>query len=577
MLRTLPETINTEIDLYIRTYYSLLRSSEPIRIRSLEESYSITRASLHPEPSAPHIDVAAFTYAVARLPGAIHKTTHVIMGQSEDVFLSRGGKDIRSWQRVFARARRRKMFFDSNSTLACFIASVSDIDDLIPMLTAFQIEWNKIHNRLLNSSVRDCLIECAPAVLAKDDIRQSLIEDLALTEEDFDKLCQSWEGNLDSFFEAVANEPMDLIIHLLAGSLSDYRQAVQNWWRGVVSAAGVKEIFSRGVYFVSSNPHAIPNLLSGYKDMVSEKLVKYLYTKNPEGLVAEYERLGEIDDEGQKSNLLYYILRDYLHSDKGLKAEVKKVLVESGIYSVGKTKNLDVGVQVIEINSLDPKLFDSRLSMENLELLKKSNALIVNIDYPLGMAAYHLYSQISANISSIKGMYIMGKAATLNGRVGDVMLPNVVFDEHSKNTFLFKNCFNAGDVNPYLTHGTVFDNQKAVTVRGTLLQNQHFMGLFHKEGYTDIEMEAGPYLSAIYEDIYPQRYPRNEIVNLFINAPFDIGVIHYASDTPYSKRKSLLSKSLSYFGVDSTYGTSVAVLRRILQTEINSLRQPYSD
>ncbi len=43
-----------------------------------------------------------------------------------------------------AHSRRRKMFFDGESTLAAFIASVSDIDDLIPMLAAYQIEWNKL-------------------------------------------------------------------------------------------------------------------------------------------------------------------------------------------------------------------------------------------------------------------------------------------------------------------------------------------------------------------------------------------------------------------------------------------------
>ena len=166
----------------------------------------------------------------------------------------------------------------------------------------------------------------------------------------------------------------------------------------------------------------------------------------------------------------------------------------------------------------------------------------------------------------------MGKAATLNGRVGDVMIPNVVYDEHSRNTFLFKNCFLSQHVAPYLRHGTVFDNQKAVTVRGTFLQNREFMDIFYREGYTDLEMEAGPYLSAVYEDIYPQRYPVNEIVNLFINAPYDIGLLHYASDTPYSRRQSLLSKSLSYFGVDATYACSVAVLRRILEAEVARVR-----
>jgi hypothetical protein len=85
-------------------------------------------------------------------------------------------------------------------------------------------------------------------------------------------------------------------------------------------------------------------------------------------------------------------------------------------------------------------------------------------------------------------------------------------------------------------------------------------------------MEAGPYLSGIYEDIYPRRYPVNEIVNLFINAPYDIGLVHYASDTPISRRQTLLSKSLSYFGMDATYAASVAVLRRVLSQEVERQR-----
>ena len=50
-----------------------------------------------------------------------------------------------------------------------------------------------------------------------------------------------------------------------------------------------------------------------------------------------------------------------------------------------------------------------------------------------------------------------------------------------------------------LRFGSVLDNQKAVTVRGAFLQNPNYMGVFYREGYTVLEMEAGPYLSAIYE------------------------------------------------------------------------------
>jgi len=148
----------------------------------------------------------------------------------------------------------------------------------------------------------------------------------------------------------------------------------------------------------------------------------------------------------------------------------------------------------------------------------------------------------------------------------------VVHDEQSQNTYLFENCFAAANVSEDLVYGTVLDNQKAVNVRGTFLQTPRYMDVFYREGYTDIEMEAGPYLSAIYEMYRPKRYPDNEIVNLY-GLPFDLGILHYASDTPLSsKGVNLGAGSLSYYGMDPTYAASLAILRRIFDLEIGRCR-----
>ena len=165
----------------------------------------------------------------------------------------------------------------------------------------------------------------------------------------------------------------------------------------------------------------------------------------------------------------------------------------------------------------------------------------------------------------------MGKAATLNGRVGDVMLSGNVYDEHSRNTFLFRNAFTARDIAPWLRHGSVFDNQKAVTVRSAFLQSKEYMDAFYTSGYTVLEMEAGPFLGAVYELVNPKRVPSDEIVHLSAHTSFDVGILHYASDTPYSRRQSLLSKSLSFFGVDATYSCAIAIVRRILELEVQRL------
>src|SRR5207245_1738846 len=109
-------------------------------------------------------------------------------------------------------------------------------------------------------------------------------------------------------------------------------------------------------------------------------------------------------------------------------------------------------------------------------------------------------------------------------------------------------------------------NQRAVTVRGTFLQNLDYLDFYYQGRYTVVEMEAGPYLDACYEIGQPERYPVAESVNM-AQLSFDLGIVHYASDTPYTQARTLGARGLSYRGMDSTYASAIAVARRILQRE----------
>lgn len=570
MIRTVPETTSEGIELYIRTYYSLLRSSGDVRIRSLEETHEGMKSSLHLEAESEVFDTSAFIYAAMRLPACIYEIRRIFMGQSEDVFMRGGLRDIADWQRVDAPARRRRMMFDGEDMLAAFVSSVSDIDDLIPSLTAYQIEWNKLHRRLAPTQLGHDL---ATGSVRASEVAGDLGRTLGLSAEDMSRLEGAWGHRWDSCWRAVASDLLDLRIRSLASGFNDYRKAVEKWWEALLEATNGGSVTARPIYFVSSNPHSLTNPLSGYALSRRNELVALAREVDPEGLADEWARLVNETDDGPRINYLYYMQRSYLRNDERRQAAWAEAEKRVGIARFDDPCMLNISAQIIDLALLDPQQMDPRLQMKGLDMLRESNAIIINVDYPLGFAAYHLLSQVASSSADLLGVYVMGKAATLNGRVGDVMIPNVVYDEHSRNTFLFKNCFLSQDVALHLRYGTVFDNQKAVTVRGTFLQNRDFMKVFYREGYTDLEMEAGPYLSAVYEDIYPQRYPVNEIVNLFINAPYDIGLLHYASDTPYSRRQSLLSKSLSYFGVDATYACSIAILRRILSVEIARLRE----
>ena len=111
--------------------------------------------------------------------------------------------------------------------------------------------------------------------------------------------------------------------------------------------------------------------------------------------------------------------------------------------------------------------------------------------------------------------------------------------------------------------GSGLDNQRAVTVKSTFLQNREYLDFYYREAFTVVEMEAGPYCNAVYEIADVDRYPVGEAVN-FSKLPIDFGIIHYASDTPYTQARTLGARGLSYYGMDSTYASSLAILRRVL-------------
>jgi hypothetical protein len=125
--------------------------------------------------------MGALLYAVRRLPAAITRCRHVVMGQSPQGFRAVLGADILSWKAVKAPARRRRWYQDG-TTLAVLIASTSDIDDLVPTLVAYQIEWNKLHHSLQDVELED------------DQARMAA----GASEDDWKRLHDAWGGSTDA-------------------------------------------------------------------------------------------------------------------------------------------------------------------------------------------------------------------------------------------------------------------------------------------------------------------------------------------------------------------------------------------
>jgi hypothetical protein len=356
-------------------------------------------------------------------------------------------------------------------------------------------------------------------------------------------------------------------LRMLGGTQVGFQRMTRRWWAPVRADLNARALGDAPLYFVSSNTHSLSNLVTGLARQREDELVEFVEHSNHEDLKEELARFREGRTEGSWENFLYFVARDFF--DAGgpeLRAKRHEDEVAAGVEHIRSKTALRVPAQVIPLARLDPARLDPRLGPVDAGRLARSGAVVVNTDYPLGLAAYNLLHEVAVDSADLRGVYVLGKAATLNADVGDVMISSVIHDEHSGTTYWLDNAFTVDDIAPDLMFGTGLDNQRAVTVKSTFLQNRNYLDFYYREAFTVVEMEAGPYCNAVYEIADAERYPVDEAVN-FSKLPVDFGIIHYASDTPYTQARTLGARGLSYYGMDSTYASSLAILRRILRLE----------
>lgn len=540
------------VELYVRTYRTLLRSAGETRLRTLERPHAEMMSSLHGGALDERPDTGALIYAMQRLPSAVMHARHVLMGQSTEAISIAVGEQVEAWRPVSAPGRRRRWLWDGAERIAVLVASETDVDDLVPTLVALQIEWNKLHRRL-----RGVDIESDPASLGRR---------LDVSDGDWQHLTEIAGPDARAWLRAVAAEEMDFRVRMVGGTHAGFARAVRRWWAPVRDALHNMGLDNRPLYFVSSNTHSLANLISGVARAHEAEIVRFVEEEAHPELAPELEKLRGGMSRASWSNFLYFGARHYFAANPAEQERRLAMEREAGITYLAPDSAVDVAVQIIPLAMLDPARLDARLGTVDTEHLRASGAVLLNIDYPLGLAAYRILRVVAEDFDHIAGVYILGKAATLNASVGDVMVSNTVSDEHTGNTYWFDNCFGAEDVAPYLVFGSALDGQRAVTVLGTFLQNRGHLETYYRETYTVVEMEAGPYLSAVYEAAYPTRHPTEEHVNL-VRLPFDLGILHYASDTPYTQARTLGARGLSYRGMDSTYAGTIAILRRVFNRE----------
>ena len=119
------------------------------------------------------------------------------------------------------------------------------------------------------------------------------------------------------------------------------------------------------------------------------------------------------DSEGSWENFLYFVARDYW-TPRVRRAAERRPRSSVRRYPPAHPRRLCACRRRSSRSAtLDPRELDPRLGDVDAEALAQSHAAIVNIDYPLGLAAYNILREVAVDSSALRGVYVLGKAATL--------------------------------------------------------------------------------------------------------------------------------------------------------------------
>lgn len=543
-----PKSSEKSIQDHLRYYYSLIRSGQKFLISSLFNTYRLSRPSLHKLMESNSLDISALSYSVPRLPPSIFITKNIVIAQSPDQ-LKTAGIDVLSWELQGAQARRRQNFFDHvTQTMAVLINSDSDLDDFINCLIATQIERQKFIT--LNQTVFGQLIN------------QGNYSATTLTENDFTRLKTifgpTWPEKLTQFHKNL--DPEIVALPQNEQAISD---SVATWWQKLSTSSLIFDFESTPLYFISSNLHSLTNLIGGYVNDRQDYILAHT-DKNYHDLYAKWLEFKGGGNSLRVIDFLYYISSKYFR-DLPDEQKKKDAYEENlGIKKLKINSQLPCEAQLIPLKAIATSPFrDPNLKISEKSLLG-SNAYILNIEYPLGFSAYYILSEMLTRLSKLKGVYIIGKAAILTGDIGDIQVPKVIFDERTNNILHPRNIFNEYFPFPSF-QSSVLQNQKAISVYGTFLENESQLQNYIESGFNIIEMESGPYLTAILKHQQDwNTIPHDQVANIK-DLPFDLGIINYASDNPLSK--TLGEGTMSIKGVEPTYLAALTSLQRIIDLE----------
>lgn len=464
----------------------------------------LSAPSLYPHAADPdRIDVEALRYVLQRLPDRIWEVTDFTVARSISTAVAR------DFTPVATAARRRPTYRTApGSLVTSFRGGMSDLLDFISAVTCYQIETDKMRAKAAAAALKDDDSDSAASVWDRlgspctGQERNSLLHALSVEfrcgYDQLKELDVLLGGSLPDFVHTASrshSRALKVTFTDRFGLVGSYNRKAKQW-AGIV--AGAVGNASR-IHLVSSNRHSLVNLMSPW--------------------------VAALRSEG----------RDWSH--------IRHILEDPG--TLRERMEADAGAGILTVPVPDDMPFCQTALLSPRET-------VVNMDYAFGEEGFFILNELCETLGSrLAGVFIIGKAGTLVGSRGDVMLPSYFVKQGTGDVYGVENCLSPDDFPPDFPF-KVHSGGPMLTVDGTFMQNADVLSYFRNNwGAIGVEMEGIPYVRALAQAVLRGRIPGG----------LPVGVAYYASDAPLMG--DTLSVPLGDSGVEPVYAATGAVLSRI--------------
>lgn len=544
--------------LYIAMRHLLIRGSyKPggLSGKTLMDNLMLLRPEIYGSiADEERVELNGLHYVFNRLPKGIEECRFIKL-------ITREGYENSNFEPIIAPARRRSAYrIDDNEMYIEMTRGRSDIYDILTHLTFLYAEANKIHENSMDNKGRpkrewELLEEIVVQEQTEKDFKLEtaytyLSTLLGRTYDEVVEACKRFAGhdNVNSLFhitywlgrlaklEYDEDEDREITFSSSLRDNTGHHYFGEMWATNIKAVLLEHKLIERPIHIISANLHSVANSIFGGAALAG-KLKKH------KGLF-EYARAMS--------------QADYKH----LRPLVFDVARKNGLIEIADKSGTNLGVQLFDTAKFDPKLVAPELNFQPTKNPDQAPVMLV-MDYAFGEQAYESMDELLRPYHDpktgrvydmpVESINIMGKAGILDGRKGDIMVPDAHIFEGTADNYPFKNDFTAAD---FEGEGLGIFEGPMVTVLGTSLQNIPILDYFLTSSWkaAGLEMEGAHYQKAIQAATHIRRS---------VNPELKVRYAYYASDNPLVTGHTLASGSLGADGVRPTYLITVRMLERV--------------